>query len=111
MVLTETVVRLAVQVRPLAALGKGEKSCGAGGQAGSRRGLVVKAPGLVVLVRCLHCHHRSTLSPQALAAFGIKPNVPIAAFVKRLRCTECGSGSVMANRVAANEAVARRLHA
>ena len=71
----------------------------------------MKAPDLVVLVRCLHCHHRSTLSPQALAAFGIKPNVPIAAFVKRLRCTKCGSGSVMANRVAANEAVARRLHA
>jgi hypothetical protein len=31
--------------------------------------------------------------------FGLKPDAPISAFVKRLRCTECGSGSVMAKRL------------
>ena len=71
----------------------------------------MKTADLVVLVRCLHCHHRSTLDPQTLAAFGIKPDAPIAAFVKRLRCTKCGSGSVMATRVANYEAAARRLRA
>jgi hypothetical protein len=71
----------------------------------------VKTADLVVLVRCLHCRHRSTLSPGALAAFGIKPDAPIAAFVKRLRCIKCGRGSVMASRVAANEAPASRLRA
>jgi hypothetical protein len=60
----------------------------------------VKAADLIVMVRCLHCRHRSTLGPQALVAFGVKPDAPIAAFVKRLRCTKCGSGSVMATRVA-----------
>ena len=62
---------------------------------------------LVVLVRCLHCRHESILNNQVLAGFGFEPNTPIAAFVKRLRCTECGSGSVMANRVARNERAAR----
>jgi hypothetical protein len=71
----------------------------------------VKSADLVVMVRCLRCRHRSTLSPGALAAFGLPPDAPIAAFVKRLRCGKCGSGSVMANRVATNEAAARRLRA
>jgi hypothetical protein len=31
--------------------------------------------------------------------FGLKLDAPITAFVKRLRCSECGSGSVMAKRV------------
>ena len=71
----------------------------------------MKASDLIVMVRCLRCRHRSTLSPQALAAFGVNPDAPIAAFVKRLRCTKCGSGSVMASRVAQTEAAARRLRA
>ena len=71
----------------------------------------MKSADLVVMVRCLHCRHRSTLSPSALAAFGLQPDAPIAAFVKRLRCSKCGSGTVMANRVATNEAAARRLRA
>jgi DNA-directed RNA polymerase subunit RPC12/RpoP len=71
----------------------------------------VTSPDLVVLVRCPHCHHRSILSERALAGFGVNPNAPIAAFVKRLRCSKCGSGSVMANRVARNEhGVRRRMH-
>ena len=56
-------------------------------------------PDLVVLIRCLHCRHQSVLSAQALAGYGLKPDAPIAAFVKRLRCSRCGSGSVMASRV------------
>ena len=71
----------------------------------------MRIAALIVMVRCLHCRHRSTLDPQALAAFGVKPDAPIAAFVKRLRCSKCGSGSVMANRVAQTEGAARRLRA
>jgi hypothetical protein len=68
----------------------------------------VKAIELVVQVRCLHCRHKSILSSEMLASFGVKPKTPIAAFVKRLRCSNCGSGSVMANRIASNESIIRR---
>ena len=70
-----------------------------------------KAAELVVQVTCLVCRHKSILNNQALASFGIKPDAPIATFVKRLRCSECGSGSVIATRIAANETAARRLRA
>jgi hypothetical protein len=63
---------------------------------------------LVMQVRCLHCGHKSILSDEALVDFGIRPEAPIAAFVKRLRCSDCGSGSVMANRVARNKPAVRR---
>src|SRR4029077_18326011 len=53
----------------------------------------------VLVVRCLRCGHDSKLSPRFLTRFGLKPNTPISAFVKRLRCSECGSGSVMAKRI------------
>ena len=43
----------------------------------------MRTAALIVMVRCLHCRHKSILTPQALAAFGVKPNAPIAAFVKR----------------------------
>ena len=69
---------------------------------------VRKTVELVVQVRCLRCLHTSFLSNQDLAGFGVKPAAPIAGFVKRLRCVECKSGSVMANRVATNERNARR---
>jgi hypothetical protein len=52
----------------------------------------------VVLVRCLHCRHEGILDDAALARFGVEPNAPIASFVKRLRCTSCGSSSVMVSR-------------
>jgi len=51
-----------------------------------------------ISVRCMSCRHRSTLDAAALKRFGLKPDAPIASFVKRLRCTKCGSGSVMAER-------------
>jgi len=66
---------------------------------------------LVVMVRCLHCTHKSILSNEALNGFGIKPDAPIAGFAKRLRCSRCGSGGIMATRIASNEAAARRLRA
>jgi hypothetical protein len=49
----------------------------------------------------MRCRHRSTLDAAALKRFGLKPDAPIAGFVKRFRCTKCGSGSVMAERVPA----------
>jgi hypothetical protein len=39
----------------------------------------------VVVVRCLHCGHEGSLSRTALVRFGLDPNAPIAAYVKRLR--------------------------
>jgi ribosomal protein S27AE len=54
-----------------------------------------------ISVRCMSCRHRSTLDAAALKRFGVKPDAPIASFIKRLRCTKCGSGSVMAERVLA----------
>jgi predicted nucleic-acid-binding Zn-ribbon protein len=71
----------------------------------------VKAAELVVQVTCLRCRHKSILNNQALANFGIKPEAPIATFVKRLRCSKCGSGSFIANRIAANEIPVRKLRA
>jgi hypothetical protein len=64
---------------------------------------------LVVQVTCLNCCHKSLLGGQELAYFGIKPDSPVASFVKRLRCTKCGSGSVMANRTAGSDPAIRRL--
>ena len=52
----------------------------------------MRATELVVLVRCLHCRHKSVLNHHMLAGFGFKPDAPIAAFIKRLRCTKCGRG-------------------
>jgi hypothetical protein len=37
------------------------------------------------------------LSRNDLTRFGLKPDAPIAAFVKRLRCSECGCASVVAD--------------
>jgi hypothetical protein len=39
------------------------------------------------------------LSQPALVRFGLNPDAPISTFVKRLRCSKCGSGSVMAKRI------------
>lgn len=71
----------------------------------------MRPASLVVMVRCLVCGHRGILDDRTLAKLGIRSDAPIASFVKRLRCTQCGRGSVMANRVSATEAVARRLRA
>jgi hypothetical protein len=70
--------------------------------------IVSKPPELVVQVRCMQCRHRRFLSDRDLIEFGVDENAPIVAFVKRLRCTKCGRGSVMANRVAITEPATRR---
>jgi uncharacterized protein YlaI len=67
----------------------------------------VKPVELVVQVRCLHCEHKGVLDDQTLDSFGIKPNAPIASFVKRLRCSDCGSGNLIANRITRGEYEAR----
>ena len=53
----------------------------------------------VIVVRCLRCRHEANLSQPALVRFGLNPDAPISTFVKRLRCSKCGSGSVMAKRI------------
>ena len=60
---------------------------------------VLRETSGVLVVRCLSCGHKAKLSRQVLARFGLKPDAPISAFVKRLRCSQCGSGSVMAKRL------------
>ena len=61
----------------------------------------VKSPRWVIAVRCLSCRHRGVIAESDLPRFGIRPGAPVAAFVKRLRCRKCGSGSVMAQRTTA----------
>jgi hypothetical protein len=41
----------------------------------------------------------------SLVRFGLNPDAPISTFVKRLRCSKCGSGSVMATRITQATAV------
>ena len=53
--------------------------------------------GGVVVVRCLRCPHRGVLSRNDLSRFGFNLHSPSAAYVKRLRCGECGCSSVMAS--------------
>jgi hypothetical protein len=59
-----------------------------------------------VVVRCLSCRHQAVLTESDLVRFGVKRGAPIAQFVKRLRCRECGSASVMATRLQSKTAVA-----
>lgn len=51
-----------------------------------------------ISVECLRCGHRGELRESDLPSFGEKPDAPIAAFVKRLTCQQCGSHSVRAHR-------------
>jgi hypothetical protein len=66
------------------------------------------AVGTSISVRCMSCRHLSTLNAASLKRFGVKPDAPIASYIKRLRCTKCGSGSVMAERVPAEAHNQRR---
>ena len=51
-----------------------------------------------IVVECLRCGHCGTLRETDLPAYGERPDAPIASFVKRLTCGECGSHSVRAYR-------------
>ena len=60
-------------------------------------------PRRAIVVRCLRCRHEGLLSEQSLVSFGLKQDAPISAFVKRLRCSECGSGSVICQQPSARK--------
>ena len=55
----------------------------------------------------LSCRHEGLIAEKTLPRFGLKPNEPISSFVKRLRFSRCGSGSVMANRIRTSKAALR----
>ena len=61
------------------------------------------AASAATVVCCLHCRHEAILTAADLVAHGVKPDSPIAGFVRRLKCSECGSGSVLAKRIAKPE--------
>jgi ribosomal protein S27E len=58
------------------------------------------AASAAIMVRCLHCRHEAILSAADLVTHGVTPDNPIAGFVRRLKCSQCGSGSVLAKRLA-----------
>ena len=56
-----------------------------------------------IVVQCLHCGHCGTIRESDLPSYGEQPGAPIARFVKRLVCRECGSHSVKAFRMGPQE--------
>jgi len=52
-----------------------------------------------ICVQCLRCGHTGTIRESDLPRHGEEPGAPIARFVKRLVCQECGSHSVKAFRM------------
>ena len=56
------------------------------------------ATAIRVKVECLRCGHCGVLDETDLPRFGVESGAPIATFVKRLTCRECGSHSVRAFR-------------
>ena len=50
-------------------------------------------------VECLWCGHTAIVEEQTLEAHGVEPGAPIASFLKRLVCKECGSHGMKAQRV------------
>jgi RNase P subunit RPR2 len=60
-----------------------------------------KSEGAVgrICVQCLRCGHAGTIREADLPSHGEEPGAPIARFVKRLVCQECGSHSVKAFRM------------
>jgi hypothetical protein len=51
-----------------------------------------------IAIECLTCGHCTSFPEQRLKAFRLSPDTPIAKFIRRLTCTECGSHSVRAWR-------------
>jgi uncharacterized Zn finger protein len=51
-----------------------------------------------IAIECLSCGHSSSFPEERLKAFGISSDAPIAKFIRRLTCAECGSHSVRAYR-------------
>lgn len=63
-----------------------------------------------IVIQCLRCQHVGTLQGVALARWGIPAEAPIAAFAKRLRCSKCGSASIIARRSDRGRAAGTRRH-
>jgi Zn ribbon nucleic-acid-binding protein len=61
--------------------------------------MVAKPAGHIV-VECLHCGHCARLLESRLPDYGVPAGAPIASFVQRLTCVECGHHSVRAYRPA-----------
>jgi phage FluMu protein Com len=53
---------------------------------------------LEIKVECLRCRHVGRITERELERMDIKSGAPIASFIKRLRCCQCGSQSVRAER-------------
>ena len=51
-----------------------------------------------IAVECLRCGHCSSIPEERLRTFGLSPDAPIAKFIRRLTCIECGGHSVRAYR-------------
>ena len=52
-----------------------------------------------IRIECLRCGHSGALKERDLGQYGERPGAPIAAFLKRLVCSSCGSHSVRACRI------------
>ena len=52
----------------------------------------------VIKVKCLICGHVGHIAEQDLPDYGFKPDAPIALISKRLKCRECGSRAMSAQR-------------
>ena len=51
-----------------------------------------------IVIECLSCGHSSSMPEERLKTFGLSPDAPIAKFIRRLTCSECGSHSVRVYR-------------
>ena len=60
-----------------------------------------------LVVECLTCGHCAHLSEARLPDYGVPVGAPIASFVQRLTCVECGGHSVRAWRPAEHQQPAR----
>jgi DNA-directed RNA polymerase subunit RPC12/RpoP len=57
-----------------------------------------------IAVECLRCRHRAVLSDDKLESGGLSRDSSLVLITKRLVCQECGSRSVKAYRVDADDA-------
>jgi len=57
-----------------------------------------------ICVQCLRCGHSGIIRESDLPRHGEAPGAPIARFVKRLVCKECGGHSVKAFRMSRHSA-------
>ncbi|HVG51199.1 MAG TPA: hypothetical protein VM867_06165 [Xanthobacteraceae bacterium] len=61
-----------------------------------------------IVVECLTCGHCTRLFESRLPDYGVSAGAPIASFVQRLTCVECGGRSVRAFRPVESERIRSR---